>query len=89
MGCKKRVFRNNQIRFDTLPDKSWYRSQKNRMPFWLTNAVAELQQEVEVLQLPLETFGIAEGEAKPATLPRSSAVCSSIYPGSKNWPRKF
>ena len=34
MGCEKRVFRNNQIRFDTLPDnKSWYGSQKNRMPF--------------------------------------------------------
>lgn len=65
MGCEKRVFRNNQIRFDTLPDnKSWYRSQKNRMPFRLTHAVAELQQEVKVLQLPLETLGIAEGEAK-------------------------
>jgi hypothetical protein len=29
MGCEKRVFRNNQIRFDVLPvNKSWYRSQK-------------------------------------------------------------
>jgi hypothetical protein len=34
MGCEKRVFRNDQIRFDALPDnKSWYRSQKNRVQF--------------------------------------------------------
>ena len=71
MGCEKRVFRNNQIRFDTLPDnKSWYGSQKNRMPFRgaaryrLTHAAAELEQEVRVLQLLLETLKIAQGEAK-------------------------
>jgi hypothetical protein len=36
------------------------------MPLRLTHAVAELQQEVKVLQFPLEMLGIAEGEAKPA-----------------------
>jgi hypothetical protein len=34
------------------------------MPLRLTHAVAELQQEVKVLQFPLEMLGIAEGDAK-------------------------
>jgi hypothetical protein len=70
MGCEKRVFRNNQIRFDTLPDnKSWCRSQKTGCRFGLRTAVTELQQEVEVLQLPLETFGIAEGRSRAQIRP--------------------
>jgi len=59
------------------------------MPFRLTHAVAELQQEVKVLQSPLETLGIAEGETEGRHLAQVVSRVEPYIPVRKNWPRKF
>jgi hypothetical protein len=53
----------------------------------LTSTIAEFQEEAEVLQLLLDMLEAAEGEAKPATLRRSSAAPSLTKNAAKEGQR--